>query len=358
MLMNNNIWEIAEAWHAGALADAEKEELKNRMALDPEFGRELQECIDLVSSLDMSGKRKRFKASLAVIRKEGRRKPVLVSLPAHFWRTAAVAAGVALLTSTLTYTLLNQASRKSDNQYNRISREVAVIRQSQNQLNQSQKELEKDIRKLNPAPAAHVRYTGTGFALNNDGFFVTSYHVIDGADSIYIQDKNGNYFKAVRLASDPVADLAVLRVARKNFHFSKSEVPYTFATTKAGLGAGIFTLGYPKNDLVYSTGAISCRTGYDGNDQQYTLELPVGHGQSGSPLFDSRGNVIGILTAMGGEAEANTYAVNSRALLALIDDKLDGDVRLPKASRLQHLDREEQIEKLESFTFSVKVYKK
>jgi len=353
-----NIWEIAEAWHAGTLSEEQVQELQARKTQDAAYAREFQECIDLISSLEMSGKRKRFKDTLAQVGRSGGRRPLLIALPAHFWRTAAVAAGVALLTSTLTYSFLSPSNKRSDYQYNKISREVAVIRQSQNQLDRSQKELEKDIKRLNPAPAAHVRYTGTGFALNNDGYFVTSFHVIDGADSIYIQDKNGNYFKANRLAVDPQADLAVMKVARKNFHFSKGEVPYTFATGKAGLGAGIFTLGYPKNDLVYSTGAISCRTGYDGNEQQYTLELPVGHGQSGSPLFDSRGNVIGILTAMGGESEANTYAVSSKALLGLIDDKMDDQPRLPHANRLQHLSREEQIEKLEAFTFSVKVYKK
>ena len=92
---------------------------------------------------------------------------------------------------------------------------------------------------------------------------------------------------------------------------------------------------------------------------QYTLELPVGHGQSGSPVLDDKGNVIGILTAMGGEAEANTYAVSSKALISLIHDQLeDHPVHLSKTNKLHNLSRAQQIEKMQAFTFSVKVYKK
>jgi S1-C subfamily serine protease len=121
-----------------------------------------------------------------------------------------------------------------------------VIRESQNKLNQSQKQLEKDIKKLNPPPTAHVRYTGTGFAINNEGVFVTSNHVVEGADSIYVQDRSGDYFKAIKLASDPASDLAVLKIAKKNFHFAKGEVPYSFASGKTGLGANVYAIGYPR----------------------------------------------------------------------------------------------------------------
>ena len=364
MSINNNIWEIAEAFVAGTLSETDLKELNSRLASDKEFATEFYESTNLLKSMEGNGKQKRFRNLLTEIHeseiknpkaKAGRR----IELPAHFWRTAAVAAGVALLTSTITYTILNPSIKKNDYQYVTISREVAGLRESQKQLNQNQKKLETDIKKINQPPAAHVRFTGTGFAINNEGYFVTSNHVVEGADSIYIQDRNGEYFKANKLAFDAESDLAVLKIARKSFHFGKGEVPYTFATGKSGLGTNIFTLGYPKNDLFYSSGAISSSNGFDGNELQYTLELPVGHGQSGSPVLDEKGNVIGILTAMGGDAEANTYAVSSQALISLIHDQLsDSPIRINKTNKLHGLSREQQIEKMQAFTFSVKVYKK
>jgi serine protease Do len=136
-------------------------------------------------------------------------------------------------------------------------------------------------------------------------------------------------------------------------------LPYTLAKDKVGLGANIFTLGYPKEDIVYDKGYISSKNGFEGDDQQYTLELPAGHGQSGSPVIREDGYVIGILTAIGSQEEANTYAVSTKALMKLLhslpDDKA---LHLPKTNKLAKMNREEQIDKMESYTFSVKVYKK
>lgn len=360
MSINNNIWETAEAYLAGTLPESDIKELKSRLASDKEFAAEFYESTNLIRSMEGNGKQKRFRMLLKEIHKTGAvsKKAKRIQLPAYFWRTAAVAASVAILTSALTYTFVTPSIKNNDYQYHKMSRELSGIKESQNQLNQTQKQLEKDLKKLNPPPTAHARFSGTGFALNNEGYFVTSNHVIDGADSIYIQDKNGDYFKAHRLVSDPASDLAILKIVKKNFHFGKGEVPYTFATGKSGLGANIYTLGYPKNELVCGSGLISSRNGFDGNELQYTLELPVGHGQSGSPVLDEKGDVIGILTATGGDAEANTYAVSSKALIELIHDKLDSPIRLNKSNKLHNLDREHQIEKLEAYTFSVKVYKK
>jgi S1-C subfamily serine protease len=281
-----------------------------------------------------------------------------IALPVHIWRTAAVAASVAILTSTITYSILTPSIKKTESQYNIIRRQVDNIKESQNQLTKSQTQLEKDLKKIH-TPTAPVKYTGTGFALNNDGYFVTAYHVTSGADSIYIQDRNGEYFKATVDAFDENTDLVILKVLKKNFHFSKGEVPYVFAASKSGLGEHIYTLGYPKDQVVYSEGYISGREGYDGNDNQYSLVLPAGHGQSGSPVIDENGNILGIVTAISGEAEANTYAVSSKALIDLVHKKLpDNLVRLPKANKLGHMSREAQIKKMEAYTFSVKVYKK
>ena len=364
MSMNNNTWELAEAFIAGSLPQEDINELNNRLAGDIAFANEFNEATNLVSSMQDSGKQKRFRAMLRDIHEKqtSATQPAItkrIALPAHFWRTAAVAAGVAILTSTITMWSINYALKKNESKYNTISREVGAIKKVQAQQQAQQNKLIEIINTKNkPAvPTSDVKYTGTGFALTNDGYFVTAYHVISDGDSVYIQNHDGDYYKAFLVNFDADADVAILKVEKKNFHFGKGDVPYTFASNKDGLGAGIFTLGYPKDEVVYSEGYISAKNGFQGNQLQYTLELPAGHGQSGSPVIDNKGNILGLLTAVGSENEANTYAVSAKAVIELLHT-IPNSIRLPHANKLGGMSREQQIEKMETYTFSVKVYKK
>jgi S1-C subfamily serine protease len=368
-IQNKSTWELAEGYLASSLSDEELAQLKDRLGSDASFANEYHESLDLIRSFEGSGRQKRFRSMLQDIHatqvvNAPKKKRRTIILPAHFWRTAAVAAGVALLTSTITYSILNPSIKKSQSQYNIIRNVVMdskkVQAQQQAQLNQLIQKVNKNI----PAPPAlDAKYTGTGFALTNDGYFVTAYHVINDGngdfDSVYIQNHDGQYFKAFLVNFNAKTDVAILKVDKKNFRFSKSEIPYTFAAAKVGLGTDIYTLGYPKDDIVYSKGYISGRNGYNSDDEQYTLELPAGHGQSGSPVIDASGNVIGLLTATGTQNEANTYAVGSAAVLDLIHTiPNDNSLHLAKSGRLGHMSRTAQIDKMEQFTFSVKVYKK
>src|ERR1039458_4709455 len=104
MSINNNIWEIAEAYLAGALTETDEKELNNRLASDKGFANEFYESTNLIRSMEGYGKQKRFRSTLHNIHETQvtGKKPRLIRLPAHFWRTAAVAACVALITSSLT----------------------------------------------------------------------------------------------------------------------------------------------------------------------------------------------------------------------------------------------------------------
>ena len=360
-----NTWELAEAFIAGSLSQDEVTELNGRLASDIEFANEFNEAANLIRSMEGNGKQKRFRSMLRDIHEKqtaGKviKKGLSIVLPAHFWRTAAVAATVAILTSTITIWSLKPSLNKSESQYNNISREVKDIKKVQAQQQATQNQLIQKVNKNIPAPPpSDVKYTGTGFALTNDGYFVTAYHVISDEDSVYIQDHNGDYYKAFLVNFNAEADVAILKVEKKNFHFGKGEVPYVFANNKAGLGSQIYTVGYPKDDMVYSEGYISAGNGFQGNELQYTLALPAGHGQSGSPVIDGKGNLLGLLTAVGSQNEANTYAVSSKALLELLHTIPNANsLHLPKTNKLSHLSREGQIEKMQPYTFSVKVYKK
>ncbi len=360
----NNIWEIAESYLDGTLTPAEIAEVNTRLKTDAGFAAEFNENLNLINSLNANGKQKRFRSMLQDIhQKQGAQQPAkkTIALPAHFWRTAAVAAGVALLTSISTYSIFVNSANKSASQYSTISREVEHIKTVQKRQQEQQNAIIDSIKKKNAPsiPTSEVRYTGTGFALTNDGYFATAYHVINYGkfDSVYIQCSDDKYYKAVLVNYSEKTDLAILKVEKKGFKFGKGEVPYTITAAKSPLAARIFTVGYPQDDMVYSEGYISSKNGYNGNSSQYTLALPAGHGQSGSPLIDANGNITGILTAISGPEEANTYAASADALLEVLQP-IRSNIHLPKANKLGKLSREKQIEQLETYTFSVKVYKK
>ncbi len=365
----NNLWEVAEAWIAGTLSPEETVLLKKRLGTDSAFANEFNENVNLINSLHAAGGQQKFRSLVGAIHSAQAAPKVatkarIFQMPPHFWRTTAIAAGVALVTSFVGVGIFIDSSRRSESQYSTISREVEHIKKGQARLQAQQNEqnaIIDSIKKKNTPPPSEVRFTGTGFAITNDGYFATAYHVINKGkfDSVYIECNDDKYYKAILVNYNEATDIAILKVEKKNFKFSKSDVPYTFVTGKSTLGARIFTLGYPKDDAVYSEGYISSKNGFNGNDQQYTLDLPAGHGQSGSPVMDAQGNVIGLLTAISGPEEANTYAVSSKELNELIHPLLsDNNLHLPKSNKLSYLSREQQITKLQDFTFSVKVYKK
>jgi S1-C subfamily serine protease len=203
---NNNIWELAEAYLAGTMSQEDFAKLKHRLATDTAFSADFYETTDLIRAMADNGKQKRFRTMLRDIQNkpQNTKKAVkakhIVFTP-EFWRTASVAAGVAILTSTITFWSLKPSINKTVSRYNTISREVTGLKIEQAKQLQKQKQLELDLDKAKKtAPPSDVKKTGTGFALTNNGYFVTAYHVIHDengyGDSVYILNNNGHYFKA------------------------------------------------------------------------------------------------------------------------------------------------------------------
>jgi S1-C subfamily serine protease len=361
MAIENNIWKLAESLISGELSEIDRVALEIKMQNDPAFAAELQECINMLQSLEGSGRQKRFTAMLhdihhEQVKKAPKKDSTNIPLRMRYLRIASVAAGIALIASVGAFWSAKNSGNKNASQYSVLRKELENIKRSQ----QEQNAIINDIKSgANKTPEVAARYSGTGFAITNDGYFVTNYHVTEGADSIYIVNNTGKYYKAYLVNYNAKTDIALLKVESKSFRFGKGEVPYALAPKKAALGTDVFTLGFPEEDITYNEGYISSRNGFGGDSMQYRLELPANHGQSGAPVIDSKGNLIAIVSGKATESRGTTYAVSSGALLKLLHD-VPKEVRLhlPKTSSLSKLTREEQIEKMQSYTVSVKVYKK
>lgn len=360
MPVDKNIWSLAEAYANGTLDISEQTALKERLTNDQNFATEFYECVNMLRALGGNGKQKRFRSMLDEVRKQqnattpkAAATTKTISIKSHYLRTAAVAAGIAVVTSLSTLWAIQHNNKKIASQYSLLKRDLEKYKRSQNQIINTIKDSKT------AAPQAQAKYSGTGFAISNDGYLVTNYHVTEGADSIYIQHNDGQYYKAHIVSFDESSDLALLKVEHKDFRFGKTGVPYVFASAKKSLGTQVFSLGFPQEEIVYNEGYISSNNGYAGDSSQYRLEITASPGQSGAPVLDARGDVVGIITGKESASEGITYAISSVTLLKLLNNlPKEAQVTLPKSNRLLRLSRERQIEKLEQYTCSIKVYKK
>lgn len=202
-------------------------------------------------------------------------------------------------------------------------------------------------------------WSGTGFALD-DGYIVTNYHIVDGAKTISVFGVNGNneqIYNASVVVSDKEKDISVLQITDSLFN-GYDEIPYSVSLAMANVGDEIFVLGYPLTstmgeEIKYTTGVISAKTGFQGDVSLYQISAPIQPGNSGGPLFDTLGNVVGIVNAKHNDAENVGYAIKMPYLKIMVDSYASDNI-LPNKNSMGTLSRSEQIKILQNFVFLIK----
>jgi S1-C subfamily serine protease len=218
----------------------------------------------------------------------------------------------------------------------------------------------KNTKKMVYAPA---NLEGSAFALNNKGYILTSYHMVKGADSIYIRNAFTERTLTKLILSDPKLDLAVLKIEDKDI-YKNWQVPFSLKEKSTDIGEKVFTLGYPRNEMVYGEGSLSSLSGYSNDTNMYQISIPVNPGNSGGPVLDENGNIIGIIRGKISSAEATSFAVKANEILNSIrSSQIDSTKeellsQNAKKSGLKRLKRSEQIKKINPYVFNVLVYKR
>ena len=192
--------------------------------------------------------------------------------------------------------------------------------------------------------------SGTGFFLSKDGYIITNYHVIENARTIKVSgindDTKTSYTARVEI-SDKQNDLAILRITDVSFK-SLTNIPYTFKYTTSSVGEDCFVLGYPLIstmglDIKLTNGIISSKTGFEGNIAEYQMSAPVQPGNSGGPLFDKNGNIIGVVCAKHRDAENAGYAIKASYIRNLVD-LLPTSITMPQTNLLTGKALPKQVE--------------
>jgi S1-C subfamily serine protease len=279
----------------------------------------------------------------------------VVQLWHRYRRVTAIAASIACITALFISALAIYFTPSNKTELERLGRTIEELRKSQIQTNNTLKEVaEPKIPK-----GAIVKTGGTAFLIDGKGYLVTSAHVLAGSGAI-VTDNNGNEYNSKILSVDQSKDLAILKIDDKDFKPVKN-LPYAIRRNQPDLGEELFTLGYPRDEIVYNMGYLSAKTGYKGDTSSCQLSLTANPGNSGAPVFNKNGEIVGIITTKQTQAEDVVFALKSNNIFRLIDslrttDTLFKNVKLPVSSSLKNMDRVSQVKKAESYVFFVKAY--
>ena len=203
---------------------------------------------------------------------------------------------------------------------------------------------------------------GSGFFISKNGYITTNYHVIKDANKIsaeFLYNDEIETFKVKIIRDDRLNDLAILKIDDKKFKGFKS-LPYSIKKSTCDVGTEVYALGYPAalgvfgKDLKFTDGKISAKSGFKGDITKYQTTVPIHGGNSGGPLFDDKGNLVGINSSKLEGADNVTYAIKSGYLVQFID-ALPQNVPLPSSRSLNGKKQTEQIKVLSNFVPLIKV---
>ncbi|MDE6085786.1 MAG: trypsin-like peptidase domain-containing protein, partial [Muribaculaceae bacterium] len=200
---------------------------------------------------------------------------------------------------------------------------------------------------------------GSGFFINPDGYIATNYHVVEGSTALqanFTRKGETLSYPATVVVTDPQNDLAIIKIDDSSFK-GASTLPYGLLSRTKDTGSEVFAMGYPMasvmgSEVKFTDGKISSKTGIGGDVRVYQISVPIQPGNSGGPLFDMGGNVVGI-TSSGlnrdyFKSENVNYAIKASYLKNLLEAcpeeiVLEEKVETP-ASSMSLTDRIKQYE--------------
>jgi S1-C subfamily serine protease len=162
-------------------------------------------------------------------------------------------------------------------------------------------------------PASRVQQgTGSGFVINGNGQILTNAHVVAGADTVTVTLRDGRTFRGQVLGEDPLTDVAVVKIEANNLPVARMG-----NSEQIRPGEWAIAIGNPLGlDNTVTAGIISAtgRTSADVRvpDKRVSFiqtDAAINPGNSGGPLLNSRGQVIGVNTAIIGGAQGLGFAI-------------------------------------------------
>lgn len=283
----------------------------------------------------------------------------LVFLWKKYKRVAGIAASIAGVTAVGLSLLFNTvAPHPKDPQVKELVSKIEVLDETTKKLNQKIDHVgSKAAANSSNDIDINARYNGTGFLIDGSGLMITNAHVVKRSVNIYVQNNKGQKFRAIVVKQDPARDVAIIKIDDENFK-PTSSLPYGFRKTASDMAEPIFTLAFPRDEMVYGEGYLSARTGFNGDTLSFQISVPANPGNSGGPVFNREGEVIGILSAKEIGAEGAVFAVQSKYIFQALDslrkNPLYSKIKVSQKSTIGGLDQTLQVKKVQDYIFMVK----
>ena len=223
-------------------------------------------------------------------------------------------------------------------------------------------------RAANPSPTSPnepaPRSSGSGFFVTEDGCLATCFHVIAGASRIVVRTEKGS-LQATLLNADKANDVALLKV---NGRFSALPIAPSRA---AKLGEAVFTIGFPTLDLQgfapkAAQGEITGLTGSQNDPREFQISAPVQPRNSGGPLVNQYGNVVGLIQANPADSanpknppappRSANYALKSSVLSMLLESLPEVSSKLKEPYPAKERKLEDVVKETKSSTALVLAY--
>jgi len=211
--------------------------------------------------------------------------------------------------------------------------------------------------------ASEWKSSGTGFFIDENGYIVTNYHVIDDGSVFEVDVTTNGQTKSLSakvVSVDKQNDLAILKIDSPNFK-RLNNLEYNFNTETQDVGTSVFALGFPLTQIMgkeikFTDGKISSKSGYQGDITTYQITVPIQSGNSGGPLFDEKGNLVGITSSGLNKqiADNANYAIKTSYLKLLIDASND-KINLPQNTSISDKALTDQIKILSEYVVMIKV---
>lgn len=332
---------------------------------NPEVDQKVVEHTMFLQQMDQFADWKNFKSTLHDVHnqllesgdiKEEAPKATVIQIWRKYKRVMAVAASIAGITTLLIASMATYYSqKKTDNIVQKLRGEYKYeIAKKANEV------YNKVNDRITKGPENQpVKFNGTGFLVDGKGILVTNEHVVNGSSTIVVQNSKGQEFRSRIIYTNKENDIAFIKIEDADFR-SIGPLPYGIRKSSTDLGEQLFTLGYPREEIVYNEGYMSAKTGYNGDTLSFQIGVSANPGNSGGPVFNKNGEVIGIINSRQKAAEGVVFALTAKNIFRSLEEvKKDStfqNIRLTLNSSIRNMDRVGQIKKIEEAVFMVKSY--
>ncbi|MER3498742.1 MAG: serine protease [Chitinophagaceae bacterium] len=276
----------------------------------------------------------------------------------RYRRVVTIAASIASITAISISALVWSISPKPDmEKIQNLSKELHDVKIATSRTQNDVNKLKDQINSTQVPDNFIAKSGGTGFLIDGSGLMITNAHVVRNSKNIRVVNSRGNVFNAFVVKLDVPRDIAIIKIDDSQFK-QVSSLPYSFRKSPSDLAEPIFTLGFPRDSVVYGEGYLSATSGYNGDTLSCQIAIPANPGNSGGPVFNHNGEVIGVLSAKETQTEGAVFAVQAKYIYQVLDeirkDSLYKNVKIPSKTSIAGLPKTQQVKKIQDFVFMVK----